>query len=441
MRLPDAELRRCLWTINVSWGVFGAAWMSIVMGAPFPAFARQLGAGTFAFGALSSLRFLAVAAQIPGAYWLEKTRNRKRLFFMMHLPARLTWLVIAFLPWLVPQHFARYRVAAFMFLLLSFSLMDAVGSISWMPWVADIIPDRVRARFLSQRQRISTFTSLIAAALAGWLLDRQPAGAMYMYTILFAVAAILGAIDVGMYWRIPNMPLPRPALRLGEMLRRPLRDRRFRRYLVYSASNTVSGSVMGTFIWLYALETLKLTKFESNLYLIIIGAIATILTTRYTGALADRFGNRPVLMIAWVGLIVTPLMWVMAGPHSYGLLVSATIIGGVCGGATMLLGMNLTFAMTPRPARSAYVAINSLASGLAGFVAPLVAGALAEKFSDVQIAFFAWRFGNLHLLMIGVAVYRLFHTIILVPRLPEARQISTRAMLQKLLAEARARKK
>lgn len=440
MRLPDRELRRCLWIIAVSWGVFGSAWMSIAWGAAFPAFATDLGASTFAFGALSALRFLAVIAQIPGAYWVERARNRKRIFFLMHLPARSLWLVIAALPLIVPERFGNLRVGGFMFLVLIFSLLDFVGGVAWMPWVADIIPDRVRARFLSQRQRLSTFAAMVTAAIVGWLLDLQPAGSFHMYTILFAAGALLGLIDIALYWRVPNVPMIKhPAPRLLEMMRRPLRDRRFRFYLIYTASSTVSGSIMGTFIWLFALQVLKLGKLESSLYLIIISSLATILTTTAAGALADRYGNRPVLVIAWAGLVITPFLWALAGPHSYLLLTVASIIGGVCGGITMMLGINLTFAMTPRAARSAYVALNSVASGLAGFVSPLAAGALAEKYRHIELALWGWRFGNLHLLLIAVGIYRLAHTLWLVPRLPEERRISTRAMLRELLTRGRTR--
>ncbi|NIM06068.1 MAG: MFS transporter [Armatimonadetes bacterium] len=442
MRLPDRELRRCLSVILVSWGVFGSAWMSTVMGAPFPVFARALGASTFTFGLLSALRFLAVIAQIPGAYWIERAESRKRIFFLMHIPSRLSWLLIAALPWIVPAEFSDLRVGIFMILLFGFGLMDAVGTVAWTPWVGDIIPERLRARFWAQRQRLATLTAMIIALIVGWLLDRQAPGSFLIFSIVFAVAAVFGFLDIALYWRVPDIPmLKQPSLRLSEIIRRPLRDRRFRIYLIYVASSTVSGSIMGTFIWLYALEALKLSKFHTNLYLITLGSLATVLTARTIGALADRFGNRPVLTLAWSGLALTPILWVLATPTNHTLLFVASILGGACGGATMMLGVNLIFAMTPRAARSAYVAQVSLASGLAGFIAPVIAGAVAQMFVGVQVSFLWWRFGNLHLLLIALSIYRALHTILVVPRLPETRKVSALTMLKELFSELRNRPK
>ena len=435
LRLPDAELRRSLWLINVSWGWFGAAWMAVVMGAPFTAFAKYLGAGEFALGALSSLRFLAISAQVIGSYWVERTRNRKRIFFMMHIPARSTWLLVAALPLIIPNGMVDLRVGAFMLVLFCFSIMDAIASVAWNPWVADIIPDRVRARYLSQRQRISTVTALLAATGAAWLLDRQPEGAGYMYTILFAVAAVCGLIDVLMYFFVPNVPMiKRPALRLSEVMRKPLADLRFRSYLVYTASTTVSGSIFGTFIWLYAFDVLKLSKSESNLYIVIISSIATIVTTRAGGTLADRFGSKSVLLVSWIGMVITPFLWALATPHSRGLMIAASILGGVSGGITMMLALNMTFSYTPRAARSAYIALNSMASGLAGFIAPMLVGGIAESIKHIQVDFLWWHFGNLHLMFIFVGFYRLAHMLIIVPRLPEERKTtSARQMLRELI--------
>jgi MFS family permease len=437
-RLPDAELRQSLWVILVSWGVFGSAWMSTVMGAPFPAFARDLGASTFIFGVISSLRFLAVIAQVPGAYWVERSRNRKRIFFLMHLPSRLSWLIVAALPWLVPETFEGLRIGVFMLILLTFSFMDSVGTVVWIPWVADIIPERIRARFLGQRQRMATLTAMLAAVIVGWLLDKQPEGSFVIYSVVFALAGILGAVDILLYLKVPDVSPAREAVfPLSEVFFRPLRDKRFRWYLLYAASSMASASVMGTFIWLYVMEALQLSKFMTNLYLITIGSLATILTVRTVGALADRFGNRAVLGLAWSLLALTPLLWVITSPSNHLLMTAASILGGIGGGATMILGTNLTFSMTPRTARSAYVAQVSLASGIAGFIAPILAGAIAQSLKGTEVSFFCWRFGNLHLLLVGLAAYRLLHTLFFVPRLPEARSVSTRTMLKEIVSARR----
>jgi len=435
-RLTPAETRRALWTAAIAWGIFGSAWASMISGAPFVTFARnRLGASTFMFGLLSSLPFLAVLAQFPGSYWVERRRKRRSLFLITGTLNRLIWFAVAALPWVITGRHPSARVIALLGLVFLGSAFGHAGTPAWFSWFADLVPERIRARYLGRRAALATTTAVIVSALITWVIDRS--SSFTTFTIIFCIAASLGLVDIELFWSVREPPMPKlegARWRLRDVIFEPLRSQPFRGYLLYAFSEAFMFGIAGPFFWLMSLEFLKIGNFWSNLYIAMVPMIFTALALPGWGSICDRFGSKPLVTLGTAMSIIWPVCWLAATPGSYHpyLAVSA-VVGGLFGAAIQVGDMNMLFALTPRESRSAYLAVLALASSLGWATAPSLSGALAQALKPMHLHLAGRTLANLHVLMLISVAARLAHVFLIIPHLPERKPRRTRELVRHLL--------
>jgi len=434
--LTPAETRHALVVAAIAWGVFGSAWANMISGAPFVTFARsKLGVSTFMFGLLCSLPFLAVLAQLPGSYWVERLRTRKLLFMLSSSGNRLIWFAVAALPWAIPSRYAGARVGALLLLMMIGSTLGHLGTPAWFSWFADMVPERIRGRYLGRRAALATVTAIIVSSTVSWIIDHN--SSFVVFTTIFSIAAVMGLADVNLFWTVRESPMPDhdgPPWRLRDVILSPLRNRPFRGYLLYAFSESFTFGIAGPFFWLMSLEFLKIGNLWSNIYVMTVPMVFTAIALPSWGSICDRFGSRPVVTLGMIMCLAFPVFWVLATPmHYHGWLAASSIIGGLFGAAIQMGDMNMFFSLTPRENRSAYIAMLAFASSLGWAAAPSLSGALAQALKPVHWQVGWYTFGNLHFLMFISIAARLLHTFLVIPHLPEANPGSTRELIRYLL--------
>src|SRR5690606_31969968 len=90
-----------------------------------------------------------------------------------------------------------------------------------------------------------------------------------------------------------------------DMVKEPLQDRNFRRILTFVAIFAFSQGFAGNFFAAFALESLNL-NFTLLQFTTVTAAIGTLATVRIWGFLADRYGNKPMLLLLTIGAMLTP---------------------------------------------------------------------------------------------------------------------------------------
>jgi MFS family permease len=433
--LSPAETRRALLVAAIAWGVFGAAWMNLITGAPFVNYARKLGASTFVFGLLSSLPFLGVLAQLPASYIVERLRRRKPLFIACGIAQRSLWFGAAAIPWVIPREYAHLRVGALLAVLMLSSTLGNAGAPAWLSWLADFVPVEIRGRYLGNRAALATLTGVVTSGIAGYVLDRT--GSYVAFTVIFCIAAFVGLMDVALFFAVRETAMVTregPPWRLRNVVSEPLSSRPFRRYLVYAFSEAFMFGIAGPFFWLMGLEQLKIGNFWSNFYIMMVPMIATAVTLPLWGSACDRFGSRPLVSLGTFMTIVWPICWLLATPASFhtALAISA-IIGGAFSAAILVADMNMLMGLTPRLNRSAYIAMLSVASSLGWVIAPSVSGAVAQSLKGVHVLIAGRAFGNFHFLLAASLAARLLHVFLIVPRLPDTPTGTTGSLIAYLI--------
>ena len=456
------ELRLSMRTVTVA-GMYAAAWMACVSGSHVKIFARMLGFNDFAFGLMSAAPFLATSGQLFATVVIERTGLRKYQFIQCMTLSRLLWLAVAAIPFVLPFP-STLAVAAMLVVLVAIWSSGSLAEPAWFSWMGDLIPRRVRGRYLGMRSRLMSVVGLLTAVVIGVMLDQvavkgapetydaQPV-LMWVICAILVAAAVFGVTDILLFRRIREVkpttrdePPPPPlvdvaappqdqrtfvrmsayrARYLGaivsQLLVGPMRDRVFRHYVLYGATLAFAVSVGGWYFWLNALDNLGFSKLGANVLFLAVGSISGIASSRLWGRLVDRWGHKPVLMIATVGTMLSALPWLLVtrqtgapafvisalnwlprqigamlgygrvlwitGQTPIGAYLAGTVgclIGGACWTGVNLTQVGVMMGFAGGQGRSKYVAASAVVTGIGGVLGGLAGGTLAQSLAYLQ---------------------------------------------------------
>lgn len=333
----------------------------------------HLGASPTHLGLVASVPLLAQAMS-PLAAWLAAVLGRRRMLILANaFVARGLWILAAVLPALgVP---AGAEPTFLVLLVLVSSVFQAANSTLWASWIGDVVPDNVRGRYFGLRTGIAGLAGTLANLGAGWYLDRVavPLG----FQVVIGVGVVCAAISAMLYLVHYDPPTPRERVSLLQVLRTPLADSNFRRFLVFAVYWQFAVFLSAPFVFPYFLDELRLTFTQIAIWSTI-AATSALGTTILWGRAADRVGNKSVLAIGtFVAGVGLPTFWILAGITGDIVYIwISAVFDAVAWGAIGPAIFNLALASAPRGKRTAFIAMYALASGVAGFVGGLLSGPL-----------------------------------------------------------------
>ncbi len=355
-----------------------AEWvMACVGGAVITGWALYLGCGPMMLALLGALPFLAQLMQLPGA-WLTTRFGSRRMAVLTVAVSRQAFLPLIVLPFLPLAPEVKRGV-----LLACAALHHGTGILcnnAWVTWMGDLVPRRLRGRYFGRRTAISTLAGALATLTAGTFLDgaRTSDRTGPGLAALALAACVLGALSTGLM-ALKHDPARGPAIqgfRFARVLQ-PLKDGAARRLLAYGAVWNAALGLSGPFFTLYLLEDVRLgftwVALQGSA-----AALARMVAAPGWGRLIDRVGPRPVLRgCAW-GLVLSPLLWTLAGPDQWWPLALDALLGGVLLSGHGLAAFALPLAVAPARERPFYHAAFSMTGGTAFALASAAGGALVQ---------------------------------------------------------------
>ncbi len=437
--------RRSLTLVTSAW-IFGSIFVTAVSGAPFAIFAKNLNATEFQIGLMSAIPFMASLVSMPAALWVDGTGKRKSTFLIALYASRLLWIPIALIPvWMMHQGspMAVHAMSMFLILLLLMNIGQAVGAPAWVSWMADIVPDRSRGLYFARRRQLGILSAVPTALAVGLLLDSLRSGnaepdrftSLWWIAGIFLVASLPGLLDIHLFQYVPEVRPRNPRrVHLIKQFIKPLRDRQFLYFSGFVALLMFAVTFMGQFVTFYLIRKLNISSTQVQLILLVTPLIAQLAVLGLWGRMCDRFGKKPVLAIASLGLVPVGLGWCFmnSGLIWIGYLLSM-------GGAALWAGVevaNFNLALEMAGSRehdsdeegggSSYVAVNSVIINIAGCTSGVCAGLIASSLRDwswdVQILGLM-PFTYYEVLFLISAVLRMLAVVVFLPLIhePEAR--------------------
>ncbi|HSU97665.1 MAG TPA: MFS transporter [Gemmatimonadaceae bacterium] len=342
-------------------------------------FALALGAGSFMIGLLAAIPLATKVAQLVLSWWIERAGHWRRWTIAGAAVSRTSLLLVAVLA--VTQGYPSIRLALLVAILALSSLAASVFELSFLTWMAELIPEPLRGVFWGKRGRNAGIVGIIASILASLLLDKSSATSSALqpgFAVVFGAGALIG---IGGIVFLRTLPAPRrqhsreDGVDLASTLRTPLRDRNYRLFLIFSALWSFTSGAMAPFYMVYMLRRLDLSFLEVTILTAITNSLMALTQTHW-GRLGDHFGTKPVLRIGAYLIALTPLMWLATAPGRAWPVVIVQILSGVGWSAFHVSQSNLVLKLAPADNRPSYLGSFGAATGLAEGTAPLIGGAL-----------------------------------------------------------------
>ncbi|MEH2092823.1 MFS transporter [Nostoc sp.] len=362
-------------------------------------FLVELGASPVVFGMLCSIPMLVNLIQPLGAYLSERSSSRFQYSLRTHGIGRLLWLVlvigiVAVSLGVINTH----QLAILTLLIVLFSnLLGGLGTASWLSWVAMIVPRQLRGRYFGTRNSAANLTNLVCVPMAGLAVSHWYGGTLQGYGVVLLISIVLGIAGLGcQYFQVDMNPrsqntyygkltqtseiLPEIAKdessEVAQSIHPPQnqlansvwKNSNFLRFLLYFSFWNLAVNLSSPFFNLYMLDRLDLDVSYVTIYNSL-QAGATLLMLILWGKLADKIGNRPILISIGVLVAATPPLWLGIGANRLDIWLWLPLLHILAGGtwaAIDLCSNNIQLAIAPTQNQSIYFAIAAAVAGASG---------------------------------------------------------------------------
>ncbi len=411
--------------------------------APFAViFAIRLGSNSFQTAMLSSGPAIAgLLVLIPGARWVDRHRDKKRITAWLMAVNRLFYLLMVVVPFLLPA----WQAATFILLVTLMNAPGAIANSAWQGYMARIFPPEQRADAFADRNKAMNIFGTATTFVAGMALDTI--GTTWGYQLMFFGAFLVAGAEVWSFTKlreplldpaqiladsatqletpppfdqihVPATSEAAPLLPLVFKLKRKVREiasnKTFVRYTAASILFYFSWQTPWTLFSLYQVKELHAGNFALGL-LTLANTGGNLLGYKFWVGQIEKKGNLHVQWLSASALILVPMTYALTGflPRvaflgidlSLYLIGALTILVGASLSGLVLAMFNSLLEATPEKNRTSYIAYFNTANTLTAIVAPLWGVAayelwgwqtafwicFAQRVVGVSALFFLWR--------------------------------------------------
>jgi len=378
----------------------------------FPPLALALQASSAQIGLLTSIPNLATAAsQLEARQLLGKLGGPKRLFVLAALLQSLSILAIALVAFLPLEG----RIWWLIGLVTLFSLFGGLAAPAWGGLMAELIPARLRGRYLGQRNALAGLVAGGAAMGAGALLLVLSERALLGFLIIFAAAFLCRVFSGLIFSKIyePSAKTIDSALPQAQAAT-AVDQGNIWRFLIFVFAMNFSISIAGPFFAVYQLRELHFSYLTYSLISTVF-VIASLVAMARWGRRADRFGNLKAIWVSALVLPVLPVLWAL-NPNPFYLGIVQVLSGFAWAGFALCM-TNFIFDAAPGATSITWFGRLNATLALAVFAGGITGGLLVEHLPTVLGS-------RLVCLFLLSGLLRLGAVLMLLPRVHEVRKVS-----------------
>jgi hypothetical protein len=404
-------------------GAMGSSWGNLIGGIILVYFGNAIGMTQLQWGILGGIAAWVVVVQPLGAILGERARSRKVVFFWTAIGdrfLRMVGIIGAFVMWRAGN------TQGYLVFMAAICVATLVGNLSqgpWFSWLATIIPSEVQGTFWGRRDSWISLVVILVTLPSGFIMDIIPQGGKVETALIILVAAsLVGFLDLIIHGTIPEPPRPPGQVRRDSLsgIMTPLRDQKFRPWLVFAACWNFGQNLGGSLCILYFMENLG---FKNNILggLIAIngiGLLGTLLAARRVGRMVDRYGIKRMLLLGHTFWSLLPAIWLFASPSSALFWVGlASLVGGIFPAAANNAGVKL-ITRFPRPEDSGmYMSVSTMIGSICAGIGSIAAGTILHTLQGWSVTILGLVLSGFPLIFIISTVLRMTVTVTLLPRI------------------------
>lgn len=406
-------------------GSFSAHWFSlfnavsfqIILGAPIILYAKSIGASSTVLGIIASFTPLMTVFQLPAAQFLGRYGYKQ--FVLMGWSLRTIFIfMVAAVP-LMSFLDTTSKLAVILASLFVFNLLRGISSAAWMPWIATLIPEEIRGRFLSLDQIFMHVGSLLALVSSALVMTGNVDP--WEYSVVFLLSATGATLSLYFIRRIPETATAETARKSSEPVpwRKIISFPPFRELLIF---NVLFMAVIGS-LGVFTVEYLReFPEFNVSLVLYLSGLsfIGALTSLPFVGRLVDDAGSKPVMTGSLIVFGITILGWflVAAGilPCTIWVIGLLNFLAGVAGANFNLANVRIIMSTMPEMGRNHFFALFTVITSLGLGAAPVLWGVSLDFIGTYEAVTgaFHWRRHSIYFLalfLLNLVALALIHRL------------------------------
>jgi MFS family permease len=386
-KLSKQDIRKSLKASTCD-GIFSAFFGCVTAEILLGNFLLALGATSFEIGMLSAIPMFAHFLQPIGAILADRSHSRRQYNLRIFIPTRLLWLLLAMATIAFEMGWCRSHRLIELTLIVVFlaHISGALGTPNWISWMTALVPRRLRGRYFGLRNSAANLTNLLSVPLLGMLISRWQISTVKSYGLILTLAVVAGLISLGFQLLMTDVNPQQPIETNKIDTEQPtfltfLKDANFLKFLIFIGLWMFAVNSSAPFFNIYLLKDLGLdiswVTFYSSLT-----AGTNVLMLIVWGKLADRIGNRSILLGVGIAVAIVPLLWLGIDSDRLSMwlwLPLLYLFTGATVSAIDLCNTNLQMAIAPVNKPSSYFAIAAAVGGLGGALGTTVGGILAQS--------------------------------------------------------------
>lgn len=333
------------------------------------------------YGLIASLPFWGNFAQAFLMPLVNRAYSPKSVSVASSTLQALCWatmaVMLSFLPTDQPEISGRWFVILFA---VSAAVTSLTG-VSWMSWVQEWVPLRLRGKYFGVRNRLLQVSQIIFLVLAGWIVG-EFAGSVAAFQIILAGSVVLRLLSVYFQRRIAaELPVAERTdthTPWRQQIQTLIDTKAFLWLMAYGAAWGFSTSTFGPFYAIFMYKDLGLTVQDVGT-LVILASIGGAAAAPAWGKLADRFGNKPVMLFCMIAWQIQNFLWCILTPETSWMLYGMWIYGGVMASGFVLSMFNLQLKIIPPEAKTLAISANLAITSLITATGPILGGSVLER--------------------------------------------------------------
>jgi Major Facilitator Superfamily. len=338
-------------------------------------------------GIIGSIPVLLCAVQLFSSVVLENIRQKKFLIATFAFLHRILLSFMFLVPFLIKGMATRVVCIIVLFFLSHFcGNFIGTGAGNWM---LKLLRGQNVGKYLGIKDALALAALTLTTLTMGYILDgfRARGQEANGFLLIGAIVLILSFTNFFCLSVIkePDTKKNSRHIKLKNVLIEPLKDKRFRRIMIFYILWNLSLHVAGPFFAVYNVSKLKL----DYTFITIVGlvsAVARVFAATIWGRLADKKSWFWVIKSSMFLLGVVHVFWFFMMKDTYVILQPVLqIFSGIAWGGIAISVFNLPFLYAPEESRVMYVGANSAYAGIFGFIATLIGAGIVGIFKDTTI--------------------------------------------------------